>query len=97
MLIKNEHQWFIQNVKAIPGALQHALVISEIDKKIISKVVRKTCAERRKITLLKDARIRKRLEEKVIKLVYVGAPILWGHFKDGVSKACDEVCGRNRE
>ena len=39
-------------------------------------------------------KIRKRFEEKVIKLVDVGAPDLWGHFKDGVLKACDEVCGK---
>ena len=41
-------------------------------------------------------KIRKRLEEKVIKLVDVGSPNLWGHFKDGVLKACDEVCGKKR-
>ena len=60
------------------------------------KVVRKTCAERIRITLLKDVKIRKRFEEKVTELVDVGAPNLWGHFKDGVLKACDEVCGRRR-
>ena len=41
-------------------------------------------------------KIRKRYEEKVIKLVDVGAPNLWGVFKNGVSKACDEVCGKKR-
>ena len=25
-----------------------------------------------------------------------GAPNLWGHFKDGILKACDEVCGKKR-
>ena len=34
--------------------------------------------------LLRDEHIRKPFEEKVITLVDVGAPILWGHFKDGV-------------
>ena len=33
-------------------------------------------------------------EEKVIELVDVGAPNLWGHFMDGVLEACDEVCGK---
>ena len=50
-------------MKAIPGTYQQALVIAEIDKRKIRKVVRKTCAERIKITLLKDVKIRKRLEE----------------------------------
>ena len=44
-------------------------MVANIDKKKIRKVVRKTCAERRKISLLKDVKIRKRFEEKVIKLV----------------------------
>ena len=71
-LIKKEHRRFIQNVKAIPGEFQHALVIADIDKKKIRKVVRKTCGERRKITLLKDVMIRKRFVENVDKLVDVG-------------------------
>ena len=29
--------------------------------------------------------------------VDVGAPDLWGHFKDEVLKACDEVCWKKRE
>ena len=96
VLMKKEHQQFIRNVKAIPGEFQHALVIADIDKRKIGKVVRKTCAGRRKISLLKDVKIRKQFEERVIKLVDVGAPDLWGHFMDGVSKACDEVCGKKR-
>ena len=80
-----------------PWGVLHAVVIADIDKRKIRKVVRKTYAERRKITLLKDVKIRKQIEEKVIKLVDVVAPNLWGHFKDGVLKACDEVSGGKRE
>ena len=65
-------------------------MIADIDRRKIRKIVLKTCAERRKINLLKDVKIRKRFEEKVAKLVDVGAPT----FKDGVLKACDEVCGK---
>ena len=67
-------------------------MIADIDKRKIRKVVRNTCVERRKITLLKDVKIKKRFEEKVTELVDVGAPNLWGHFNDGVIKVCDEVC-----
>ena len=73
VLIKKEYQRFIKNVKAIPGELKHVLVIADIDK---WKVVRKTCAEKRKITLLKDLKIWKRLEENITELVDVGAPDL---------------------
>ena len=48
------HRRFIQNVKAITGEFQHALVITDIDKRKIRKVVRKTCAQRRMISLLND-------------------------------------------
>ena len=96
VLMKKEHRAFVQNVKAIPGEFQHVLVIADIDKRKLRKVVKKACAERRKISLLKDVKIRKQFEEKVIELVDVGAPNLWGHFKDGVLMACDEVCGKKR-
>ena len=71
-------------------------MIADIDRKKIRKVVKKTCAERRKIILMKDVNIMKQFEEKVIELVDVGEPNLWGHFKDRVLKACDEVCGKKR-
>ena len=83
-------------MKAIPEAFQHALVIADIYKRIIRNVVRKTCVARRKITLLKDMKIGKRFEERVTKLVDVGAPDLWGHFKDLVLKACDELYWKER-
>ena len=68
-------------------------MIADIDKKKIRNVVRKTCAERRKI----NVKIRKVFEEKVIILVDVGAQNLWGHFKGGVLMACDEVSGKKME
>ena len=54
----------MQNVKAIPGEFQHALLIAHIDKRKILRVVRMTCAVRRKITLLIDMKIRKQFEEE---------------------------------
>ena len=71
-------------------------MIADIDKKKIRKVVKKTCAERRKISLLKDVMIWKQFNENVIKLVDVGVSNLWGHFKDVVLEACDEVCWKKR-
>ena len=50
-------------MNASPGEFQRALVVADIDKKKIINVVRKTCAERRKI----DVKIRKRFYEKVMK------------------------------
>ena len=50
--------------------------------KNILNVVIKTCSVRRKICLLKDVKIRKRFEEKVIKLVVAGVPNLWRNLGD---------------
>ena len=47
VMIKKEHRQFIQSVKAITGEFQNALVIADIDKRKIRKVVRKPCPERR--------------------------------------------------
>ena len=54
VLTNKEHRQFIQNVKAIPGEFQHALVIADIAKKKIRKLVRRTCAKRRRISLLRE-------------------------------------------
>ena len=83
-------------MKAIHVEFQHSLLVANIDKKKIIKVVRKTCAERRNTTLLQDVKIRKRFKEKVINLVDVGAQNLLGHFKEGTLNTCDEVCGMKR-
>ena len=58
--------------------------------------MRKTCTERRKISLLKEVMIRKRFQENVAKLVDVGVPNLWVHFKDWVLEACDEMCWKKK-
>ena len=80
-------------MKSIPGMFQHTLVVADrrevADRRVVRKTCaerRKTCAERRKISLLTD-KTRKRLEEKVIELVIINVPNLWGHSKDGDLKA----------
>ena len=69
--------------KGNPWEHRHVLVVADIDERRSNlQKASKTCAERRKISLLKGVKIRKRFKEKVISLVDVGEPILWGHFKD---------------
>ena len=46
VLIKKQHWWFTQNVKAILGEFQHALVVGDIGRKKIRNAIRKTHAER---------------------------------------------------
>ena len=44
----------MQDVKSILVKFQHLLMVADIDKRKIRNVIRKTCTERRKISLLKD-------------------------------------------
>ena len=99
MLIKKEHRQFIRNVKAIPGRFQHALVTVDIHQTKVWNVVLycSTCTVTRKISLLKYVKIREQFDEEVMELVDVGVPNLWEHFKDEVSMACDEMCGKKRK
>ena len=69
------------------------LMLADMVKKEIANVVRKTCTERRKISLLKDVRIRKLFDEKVVELVDVGVTNLWRHYKAGFCRSSDEVYG----
>ena len=64
----------MQTVKAIPEEFQHALMVADINTKIIRKVMKMTCIERREIILLENE-IRKRFKEKVIE-----STNLWGQL-----------------
>ena len=69
-------------MKASVGEFQHELVVADVGKKATRKVTRKTCTERRKISLLRDEMIRKTLEEKVLEMVDIVISNVWGQFKD---------------
>ena len=40
MLIRKEHRWVLRNVKATPVEFQHALVVADVDREEIKKVVK---------------------------------------------------------
>ena len=73
---------------------QHNTVVVDLDKKVLKKVVRKERIVRRKIWKLNENRTRVRFEKRVKELVSTDAPNLWKTFRDGVLKACDELCGK---
>ena len=78
----------------IPWELQHRMVVVDLDKKVLKKVVRKEQIIRRKIWKLNENRTRVRFEKRVKELVSTDAPDLWKIYRDGVLKACDELCGK---
>ena len=64
----------IKDVKVIPGKLQHRLVVTNLVKKKVKKVVRKEAIERSKVWKLKEDVTRARFEARVGELVSADAP-----------------------
>ena len=58
--------------------------------------MRKQQIIRRKIWKWNKNQTRVRFEKRAQKLVSTDAPDLWKTFKDGILKACDEVCGTKK-
>ena len=96
VLMGEKYRKYIRDVKVIPWELQLRLVVVDLDKKVLKKVVRKERIIRRKISKLNENRTRVRFEKRVKELVSTDAPDLWKTFRDGVLKACDEVCGKKK-
>ena len=80
----------------IPWELQHRMVVVDLDKKVLKKVVRKERIIRRKIWKLNENQTRVRFEKRVKELVSTDAPDLWKTFRGGVLKACNELCGKKK-
>ena len=91
-----EYRKYIRDVKMVFCKLQHRLVVVDLDKKVLKKIVRKQRILKRKIWKLNESRARVRFEKRVKEFVSTDAPDLWKTFKDGVLKACDEVCEKKK-
>ena len=87
---------YLRDVKVISGELQHRLVVADLQRKRMKKVLRKDVIVRRKVWKLKEHDVREKFEQRVQELVSVDAPDLWSCFKEGVLRACDEVCGKTK-
>ena len=96
VLVGEKYRKYIRDVKITPWELQHRMVVVDLDKKILKKVVRKEPMIRRKIWKLNENQTRVRFEKRVKELVSTDAPDLWKTCRDGVLKACDELCGKKK-
>ena len=54
----------------------------------------KNALMRRRVWNLKDIEVRNNFKQRVEEPVDMHSPDLWKTFKDGVLKACDELCGK---
>ena len=76
-------------MKVIPSELQQRLVVVDLDKKVLKKVVGKQRIMLNGSWKLNENQTRVRFEKRVKELVSAVAPDLWKTFKDGVLKAWD--------
>ena len=76
VLVGEKYRKYIRDVKMIPWELQHRMVVVDLDKKVLKKIVRKERIIRRKIWKLNENQTRVRFENRVKELVSTDAPDL---------------------
>ena len=84
-------------MKAIPWELQNQLVVTDIDKRKLKKVVKNKQTIRRRVWKVKENYMKTRFQGRVKELVDVDALNLWNTFKNSMLQACDEVCGKKKD
>ena len=67
VLVRKKYRKYIRDVKVMQWELQHRLMVVDLDKKVLKKVVRKQRIIRRKIWKLNENRTRVRFEKRVKK------------------------------
>ena len=86
-----EKRKYSRDVKVIPGALQHRLVVVDVEEQKLKKSVKKSKRVRWRVWKLKEKEFEEKFEERIRKLVDNDSKDLWGFYKNKVLKACDEV------
>lgn len=95
VLVKAKDRKFVKNVKAIPGMLQHSMVVMDVVSKEMKKRDREKFVSRRKTWKLQDVEVRKEFEVKVAESWESGCKDgdVWERYRDCVLTTADEVCG----
>ena len=83
-------------MKVIPWELQHRLLVADVDKIKLNKVVKEESRVKRVVWKLKEREMQEKFERTVEELVDVETTNLWESFRDGVLTACDELCGKKK-
>jgi hypothetical protein len=92
VMVKAKDRKYVKNVKAVPGMLQHSLVVMDVVSKEMGKKEKETFVPRRKTWKLKDAEVKKQFEVKVAERWETECKV-WERYRDCVLAAADEVCG----
>ena len=62
----------------------------------LKKSVKKSKRVRWRVWKLKEKEIKEEFERRVVELVDAEAVDLWESYKNGVLKACDDLCGKTK-
>ena len=80
----------------IPWELLHRLLVADLDKRKLNKVVKKESRVKRMVWKLKEREKQEKFKRRVEELVDVETTNLWESFRDGILTACDELCGKKK-
>jgi len=80
VLVGKKERKFLRDVKAISWELQHRLIIANVDKRKLKKMVKKNGVLRRRVWKLKESNIRERFVKGVGELVNLDCMDLWKSF-----------------
>ena len=96
VLVSKNNKKYLKDGKAISWELQYRLVVTDIDKRKLKKVVKKELTIRRRVWKLKENNMKTKFQQRVKKLVDIDALNLWNTFKNSMLQACDEECGKKK-
>ena len=96
VLVGKEKRKYLRDVKVIPGELQHRLVVVDVEERKLKKSVKKSKRVRWRVWKLQEKEIKEEFERRVVELVDAEAVDLWESCKNGVLKACDDLCGKTK-
>ena len=77
ILVSKENRKFLKDVKVILWELQHRLLVADVDKRKLNKVVTKESRVKRMVWKLKEREMQEKFERRVEELVNVETTNLW--------------------
>ena len=77
ILVSKENRKFVKDVKVISWELQHRLLVADVDKRKLNKVIKKESRVKRMVWKLKEREMQEKFERRVEELVDVETTNLW--------------------
>ena len=95
VLVKAKDRKYVKNVKAIPGMLQHSMVVMDVASKEMGRREIEKFVARRKTWKLQDAEVRRAFEVEVAESWESSCKDgdVWERYRDCVLATADKVCG----